>query len=209
MNTFFDHPYNAQLNVNSIHFCTHLPHSATNLYDNTTKIPWEFASISKKSKFSSLYSLISSFLIQSTSYGLTSYDVSIKTSSSRALNQSLRSSKRSHVSCQKNPCILLLSLVRLKTIWSSNNFVSNEKLPIKTTFLMKRMKKRDVGFRTLRSKNWELLAIVELIESLRIDCSLIYLDELSITLIYSYLLISRTVVKCSSKLKYDLFKLRS
>jgi hypothetical protein len=74
---------------------------------------------------------------------------------------------------------------------------------------MKRMKKRDVGFRTLRSKNWELLAIVELIESLRIDCSLIYLDELSITLIYSYLLISRTVVKCSSKLKYDLFKLRS
>jgi hypothetical protein len=53
------------------------------------------------------------------------------------------------------------------------------------------------------------LITVKLIESLRIDCSLIYLDKLSIILIYSYLLISQTVVKCSSKLRYDLFKLRS
>jgi hypothetical protein len=54
-----------------------------------------------------------------------------------------------------------------------------------------------------------LFSYVELIESLRIDCSLIYLGGLSTTLIYSYRLISRTVAKCPSKLRYDLSKLRS
>ncbi len=65
------------------------------------------------------------------------------------------------------------------------------------------------NFLKLRPALYTILIFVKLIESLRIDCSLIYLDELSMTLMYSYLLISRTVAKCSSKLRYDLFKLRS
>ena len=51
--------------------------------------------------------------------------------------------------------------------------------------------------------------IVELIESLKIDCSLIYLGGLSTIFMYSHFLIFRTVAKCSNKLRYDLFKLKS